>query len=740
MKLLDIILEDPRSDKNTAEVLIQKLRDSPNTTGLTFGDNVEVERRGKEIYVKNYSCKTHPEWFKDNWASFYDIRKGSSGCPHCAKEKRIKNYTPEELTQELINSPFTKNLNLDNIEYEGLGGVIKNIKIKNYSCKIHPTWFKDVPTRFDSVKDGYSNCAICSYEKKAKINSERKKSDDELVNELKTNLLTSGLTFNDVQFKRETKETKGNGRNMTRIYMKDFSCKKHKWWKRTDWTRYENVLNGYTGCKICATLSEDIKRGRMEDNWDGKFDDDVNSPYNKWIKKRNQLLQNNWLKISKKEHTIPETGKPKYGYDKVNFNDPDTIKYTYNPTTKKYRRERQFEIFCSESGHGYFIQSGHNHKKGQGCPLCNERKGEKYLANLFTNNDVKYVREKNAIFAGLKCDFYLTDKKVIIEYDGKQHFMPVFGSTEKSRMDSYITTYNNDNIRDNFAKTNKEDISIIRIPYTMTDEEINVQLFAALRKIGPNEVVKLPIGGYPSRVKPKPVLAKNQVDLNKPIRKPRRMTESTLSFKNTIYESVLLEYKEKIINQLIDKFGDVDSDEVKNYIDLFHRYSPSLEPEKRDITKYSWEELKDVVDDRMSNSKMKVGKIGDNDPKQLDKHSLIYNKDGVVIFKANSKEKCVRYGNGYNLCISSRGKDNKYDEYRMITENYYFVFNKNLDMNDPEHLIIIQRLIHTPPPLTSPYVLWSANNKLMFPEDKLPSFDIIEGIFPWLEGLKDLFV
>ena len=274
----------------------------------------------------------------------------------------------------------------------------------------------------------------------------------------------------------------------------------------------------------------------------------------------------------------------------------------------------------------------------------------------------------------------------------------------------------------------------------MTDEEINVQLFAALRKIGPNEVVKLPIGGYPSRVKPKPILAKNQVDLNKPIRKPRRMTESTLSFKNTIYESVLLEYKEKVVNQLIDKFGDVNSDEVKNYIDLFHRYSPSLEPEKRDITKYSWEELKDVVDDRISNPKMKVGKIGDNDPKQLDKHSLIYNKDGVVIFKANSKEKCVRYGNGYNLCISSRGKDNKYDEYRTITENYYFIFNKNLDMNDPEHLIIIQRLIHTPPPLTSPYVLWSANNKLMFPEDKLPSFDIIEGIFPWLEGLKDLFV
>ena len=536
MKLLDIILEDPRSDKNTAEVLIQKLRDSPHTAGLTFGDNVEVERRGNEIYVKNYSCETHPEWFKDNWASFYDIRKGKTGCSLCGRERNKKTYTPEELTQELINSPHTKNLNLNNIEYEELDGVRKDIKIKNYSCNIHPTWIRDIPTSFYSVKDGYSNCPFCGNEKKAKINSDRKKSDDELINDLKNNSLTSGLTFNNVQFKRELAPTKETGRNMTRLFMKEYSCKKHKWWKRTDWVRYGTVIEGKSGCKICTALEEDKKRGRIEDNWDGKFDDDVNSPYNKWIRKRNQSIQNNWLKISKKEHTIPETGKPKYGYDKVNFNDPNTIKYTYNPATKKYRRERQFEIFCAESGHGYFIQNAQIHKKGSGCPLCNERKGEKYLANLFTNNDVKYVREKNAIFAGLKCDFYLTDKKIIIEYDGKQHFIPVFGSTEKSRMDSYITTYNNDNIRDNFAKTNKEGISIIRIPYTMTDEEINVQLFATLRKIGPNEVVKLPIGGYPSRVKPKPILAKNQVDLNKPIRKPRRMTESKLSLMGTLNE------------------------------------------------------------------------------------------------------------------------------------------------------------------------------------------------------------
>jgi hypothetical protein len=62
-----------------------------------------------------------------------------------------------------------------------------------------------------------------------------------------------------------------------------------------------------------------------------------------------------------------------------------------------------------------------------------------------------------------------------------------------------------------------------------------VQLFGILKKIEPNKVFRL--GEYPSRKKPKTILAKNQVDLNKPIIKPRRVTESKLSLINTLYEN-----------------------------------------------------------------------------------------------------------------------------------------------------------------------------------------------------------
>ena len=209
---------------------------------------------------------------------------------------------------------------------------------------------------------------------------------------------------------------------------------------------------------------------------------------------------------------------------------------------------------------------------------------------------------------------------------------------------------------------------------------------------------------------------------------------------DTIYESVLLEYSYKLIDQLVDKFSEegVDSEEAREYINLFHRFSQGLDPDKRDITKYSWDELYRTVNQKQNSRRIKAGKIGD---KNIDKDDVIYEKDGVVIYRGDSKEKCIRYGNGYNFCISSRGSDNKYDEYTHVTKNYYFIFNNNLDRNDPLHLVVIQRLLYNPiNQNSSPYVLWDAENRQMFPTEGLPSFNVIEMVLPWLEELEYLFV
>lgn len=206
---------------------------------------------------------------------------------------------------------------------------------------------------------------------------------------------------------------------------------------------------------------------------------------------------------------------------------------------------------------------------------------------------------------------------------------------------------------------------------------------------------------------------------------------------NIIYESILLEYSEKVYNTLIEKFSDIDSEEVRMYVKAFHRFSQGLDVDKRNIFDYSWDELKSLVDRKLSNQKVKAGKIGD---KNVDKDDIIYDKDGITVYKGDSKEKCIRYGNGYNFCISSRGEDNKYDEYQDITRNYYFIFNKNTEKFDPFHLIVIQKLNYTTPQFPNPYVLWDARNRQMFLSDKLPAFDVIERILPWLKGLEYLFV
>jgi hypothetical protein len=207
---------------------------------------------------------------------------------------------------------------------------------------------------------------------------------------------------------------------------------------------------------------------------------------------------------------------------------------------------------------------------------------------------------------------------------------------------------------------------------------------------------------------------------------------------DTIYESVLLEYSQKLINQLVDKFSEqgASSEEAEKYINLFQKYSQGFELDKRDITKYSWDELYRTVNSKMENRRIKAGKIGD---KNIDKDDVVYEKDGVVIYRGDSKEKCIRYGNGYNFCISSRGEDNKYDEYTHVTKNYYFIFNNNTDKFDPFHLVVIQKLLYPLTPNSSQYVLWDARNRQMFPSLQLPSFNVIEIVLPWLEGLEYIF-
>jgi hypothetical protein len=209
---------------------------------------------------------------------------------------------------------------------------------------------------------------------------------------------------------------------------------------------------------------------------------------------------------------------------------------------------------------------------------------------------------------------------------------------------------------------------------------------------------------------------------------------------DTIYESTLLEYSHKVVNQLVDKFTEqgINPERVREYISLFHRYSQGLDSDKRDITKYSWNELYKIVNHKKENKRIKAGKIGD---RNVDKDDIVYNNDGIRIFKADSKEQCIRYGNGYNFCISSRGEDNKYDYYH---EEYnigpYFIFNDNLPLDDKRHLLVLY-IIRSGDifgvGVYPFYQIWDTLNKGSL---KFKSYNEVINFYPWLEGLESIFV
>jgi hypothetical protein len=102
-----------------------------------------------------------------------------------------------------------------------------------------------------------------------------------------------------------------------------------------------------------------------------------------------------------------------------------------------------------------------------------ESRGEKLIDKILTNKNIEYVRQKKfsdcvskrgKICRKLPFDFYVPDYNVCLEYDGRQHFEPVYGE-EQLEIQKFI-----DNLKDEYCKENG--INLIRVPYTMKKEEI----------------------------------------------------------------------------------------------------------------------------------------------------------------------------------------------------------------------------------------------------------------------------
>ena len=69
------------------------------------------------------------------------------------------------------------------------------------------------------------------------------------------------------------------------------------------------------------------------------------------------------------------------------------------------------------------MKSPANHFKGQMCPICSESKLEYLMYSALNENNIIFEREKKFDdFGRYRYDFYIPQKKILIECQGIQHF------------------------------------------------------------------------------------------------------------------------------------------------------------------------------------------------------------------------------------------------------------------------------------------------------------------------------
>jgi hypothetical protein len=148
-------------------------------------------------------------------------------------------------------------------------------------------------------------------------------------------------------------------------------------------------------------------------------------------------------------------------------------KVTYEKTNKKVA------IICPK--HGEFEQTPNDHISNKnGCPMCNESKGERTIRQWLDKHNIKYVKQHKfkdcKDIRPLPFDFYLPELNTCIEYDGEQHFKEISVFTHKNSNLSMIKK--RDKIKTLYCNK-KENPKLIRVKFDLIN---NIdELFKSLK-------------------------------------------------------------------------------------------------------------------------------------------------------------------------------------------------------------------------------------------------------------------
>lgn len=108
----------------------------------------------------------------------------------------------------------------------------------------------------------------------------------------------------------------------------------------------------------------------------------------------------------------------------------------------------------------------HNFRKGRRCPVCSMSHGELVVKEILDKHRMSYEMQKTfedlRMVGELSYDFYLPKNKILIEYQGVQHYKPndFFGGEEEFQKQVI-----RDELKRQYAQENK--YQLLEIPYTI---------------------------------------------------------------------------------------------------------------------------------------------------------------------------------------------------------------------------------------------------------------------------------
>ena len=143
---------------------------------------------------------------------------------------------------------------------------------------------------------------------------------------------------------------------------------------------------------------------------------------------------------------------------------------TYNYNLVKYiNSNTPVVIVCPI--HGEFVQKPGIHLMGSGCAACGISQGESTIAVFLKENKIEHIHQYKVKINNSNhwFDFYISEKNIIIEFNGMQHYFPIkyFGGKR-----TFIETQKRDKLKQQYCKENN--IKLLTIHYKYKNNLPNI--------------------------------------------------------------------------------------------------------------------------------------------------------------------------------------------------------------------------------------------------------------------------